>query len=118
MKRLSRIGVDRRALALQASQLAEHLERQYRDREVYWRTRARSRFGILPSGGVDISIIIDSMDRSKYKYPRTSVLQAKELQDFRRPAMDVTGVIVHGHMVMLALGEPVLAKDSSWMLSH
>ena len=94
---------------------AEHLERQYRDRVVYWRARSCSRLKTpLPSNHVVVAMILDAIDHSKFKYPRSRVFASKELSTYIRPTMDVMGCLVHGHSCFLALSEPFLPKGSSF----
>ena len=103
------------------AEFERHLQRQYSDRTIYWAARSASRILSLPSGRRTIAMITDAIDHGKYRYPRSQVTTSKELSGFLRPAMDCTTVIVHGHLVLNALSEPYLRKDSSWsteLLSH
>ena len=104
-------------------QYNKHLDRQYRDRTVYWKSRAASRLRSL-SGGIGfqtICCIIDGMDKSKFRFPRTLYMQSKELHGMTRPSLEMVGSLVHGHCLILTISDPRVHKDSSAIcdiLSH
>ena len=69
---------------------------------------------MLPTGGFTICIIIGGIDRSKFRYPRSRVVNSKQFSSFVRPCMDMVAAITHGHHTILALSEPWVKKDSSF----
>ena len=89
--------------------LAAHLTQQYRDRQIYWSLRGSSRLRSL----VHVTLILDGMDQCKFCYPRSSVLQAKDLCNFQRPKLQVTGCLLHGYILLFAVSDFFHAKDSS-----
>ena len=69
-----------------------HLRQQYHDRLVYWHLRW---FSQQKNRSV-LTIIIDSMDKSKLAWPQYSFRKPKCLQRLRRPRLVVTCAIAHG----------------------
>ena len=110
-----RLGSDRVARTAQMLQYSRHLERQYADRMCYWRTRAASRLRALSPGfGLQtLCMIVDGMDKSKFRFPRTLLMQSKDLQGLQRPSLEMTACIAHGHALLLAIGDLRIHKDSS-----
>ncbi len=78
-----------------------HLQDQYRDRLIYWNIRFWSR---RPESNV-LSIIIDSMDKTKACWPQYTFRKNKELDKFRRPRLVITCVIAHGYCCDFYLAE-------------
>ena len=111
---IKKLKQDRRAQVRQQDEYARHLSRQYRDRCVYWASRSLSRQMFGPDGRCTLVIIVDSMDRAKFKFPRSPCMSSKELTSFNRPNVDLTACICHGHSVLLCLAEGTVLKDSSW----
>ena len=111
---LKRLGDDRSAYRRQMSEFSRHLTRQYNDRLMYWKSRARSRLPSLPSGSRSIVAIVDGMDHAKYRWPRSSNMISKDFASFVRPHLDCTGLLCHGHCAVLALSEGFVQKDASW----
>lgn len=111
MKKLSQ---DELARSAQAALWAKHLQQQFRDRQAYWNARSMSRLGHNFSGQKTIALILDSMDRSKWAIPRSSVLSSKSMHGLARPVMDCTGCIVHGSFAMVAFCEPHIQKGGDW----
>ena len=69
----------------------------------------------MPSGTQTVCLIMDAIDHNKFRYPRSKqVMSSKEFSSFIRPAMDLTAVLCHGHLVLLCLSEPFVPKNSSW----
>jgi len=66
------------------------------------------------SGQKTLTIIIDSMDRSKWALPRSEALMSKHLGTMHRPNLDVTAAICHGHLCAIYFAEPSIVKGSSW----
>ena len=71
----------------------EHLREQYRDRLIYWNLRQWSR---QPESNV-LTIIIDSMDKTKAAWPQYTFQKDKRLDKFIRPKLVITVVIAHGY---------------------
>ena len=106
---------NRSAIVAQQKQWTAHLDRQYADRVQYWTCRSSSRLGNYDGNGCrTISIIIDSMDRTKWAVPRAAALATKELGNLQRPVLDVTLLLAHGHMCGVLMGDPRVSKGSSW----
>jgi hypothetical protein len=59
-------------------------------------------------------MILDGMDKGKYKFPRSLNMTSKEFAGCIRPALDAHGVIAHGHLAAMVLSDNFVAKDSSW----
>ncbi|CAE7660716.1 unnamed protein product [Symbiodinium sp. CCMP2592] len=113
LKKLSR---DRVAHAAQMQLYNVHLRRQYNDRVVYWKARAQSRAAAVGTNGYQtICLIVDGMDKSKFRWPRSLAMEAKEFSNFVRPNIELVACIVHGHTVVLATSEQWVCKDSSAM---
>ena len=112
---IKRLSDDRTARDAQIKLYSQHLRKQYQDRVIYWQSRSCSRLrSILPWGGFNLTVILDGVDHSKFRYPRSAIFRSKEFSTMSRPAMDVHGVLAHGHGAYLALSEPFTPKDSSW----
>ena len=71
--------------------LTDHIEKQWRDRMVYWRMRADS----AQSGSKWICIIIDGADQAKFRVLK-AVETPKSLDGIERPKMKVMGALAHG----------------------
>ncbi len=109
------------ARVAQCAQWSKHMDRQFADRRVYYDHRAMSRLGEDLSGQKTLSIILDSMDHSKWAIPRSSVLSSKTFGNMARPNLDCTGCIVHGHYVCIGFAENHIVKGSDWtieLLTH
>lgn len=111
---LRKLQSDRLAHEAQTKLYGAHIRHQYEDRVLYWSTRSQSRLGTLQHGYRVICCILDGMDKSKFRCPRSINVQAKEFASFVRPAVDVHGVLTHGHMAALYLSDANIPKDSSW----
>ena len=97
-------------------QHSQHLKRQYADRMTYWRSRAQSRLRSVNASGFEtVCLIIDAMDKSKFRFPRTLLMQSKDLEGLQRPSLEMTACIAHGRCLVLAVGGPRIHKDSSAM---
>ena len=84
-----------------------HLCRQYRDRQVYWSHRCKSRDdAVTGAPATFISCIIDSMDQQKHSCPRSEAMASKEFNSWNRPRLQSTTLIVHGHCVITGLSPP------------
>ena len=91
-----------------------HLERQYKDRTTYWDSRMESRLKTTLSSGMQtISAIVDGLDHSKMRWPRSFACNSKEWGQFVRPNLDLTACIIHGHAVMLTATWPWVEKAAS-----
>ena len=75
-----------------------------------------SRQRTLTTDGLQtVCVIIDAMDKSKFRFPRSLLMQAKDLQNLQRPTLEMTAALVHGHMLCLCVAKPHVHKDSSAM---
>ena len=97
-----------RARRVQQQMLYDHLHSQCRDRVIYWHSRGQAR-----ARGLEIVLIQDGMDQSKFQAPRSSLVRAKVFESFNKPRLHMAGVICHGRHVALYLSEPDVAKDSN-----
>ncbi len=82
-----------------------HLRQQYHDRLLYWHLRwfshqyrSQSPASSLqrPASRSVLTIIIDSMDKSKLVWPQYSFRKPKSLDNLKRPRMVCTLAIAHG----------------------
>ena len=78
---------------LAAKRWHEHLIAQYRDLLIYWNLRMWSR---LAESDV-LTIIIDSMDKTKCCWPQYTFRLNKALDKYVRPRICITCVIAHGY---------------------
>ena len=112
LKRLRRNLPARKA---QMDTYRAHLRKQYEDRVRYWKSRSDSRMAEATSEGVmRIAVTIDSIDHSKFAWPRATAMDAKEFGQFIRPTLGVTAALIHGYAVLFFVSEPHMAHDSSW----
>lgn len=90
-----------------------HLRAQYRDRVVYWQNRGNSR----ARSESMITMICDSMDQSKFFFPRGahSEFRSKELGPMQRPKCHITCCLVHGFFLLFTVSPADVRKDSSTM---
>ena len=111
---IRKLAGDKRARDCQMAQLSKHLDKQYRDRVAYWKARSNSRMRLpLSSGYRSYCLIMDGLDHSKFRVPRSRVFASKEFASLHRPVMDFTGILVHGCAAFGILTETMTAKDSS-----
>ena len=84
-----------------ARALREHLRSQYLDRCVYWSLRfASATYSLI------LCIIIDSMDKTKFAWPRYPFSRkSHELDSFVRPKMVLTAAIAHGWCANVLLAQ-------------
>ena len=92
------------------------MERQSRDRNVYWNARALSRLGCDQDGKRILTLILDSMDHSKWMIPRSKIFGSKAFSGMVRPCMGCTGLLAHGHLVMVAFSEGHIVKGANWTI--
>ena len=94
-----------------------HLDRQYKDRMIYWERRGISRLCAQSTPdeatGPVLTCILDSMDASKHAWPRSRALGSKDFQSFVRPRLTHTSVICHGRCVYSILSPPDMPANSS-----
>ena len=92
----ARNSIQSRLTAARALQI--HYRDQYADRCLYWSMRHASRLreNVLV-------IIIDSMDKTKFAWPRYPWRTPKELSDFIRPRLVLTAAMAHGYCTCLYL---------------
>jgi hypothetical protein len=97
--------------------LEAHLNRQYRDRQVYWAARSQSRISAAQSlgtlGEFQICCILDSMDAQKHSWPRSKTMYSKEFSSFNRPRLSQPSLLVHGFGVTMALSPHTTSTNSS-----
>ena len=90
----------------------KHLDDQFRDRVVYWKSRSDSR-----SHAGSLTLIVDGMDQAKCSLPRNaSLLKAKIFDGLQRPRLHLSAVIAHGHFIALFLTESDVPKDSNYCI--
>ena len=80
----------------------------------YWQSRSLSRLGLQSSGDQTIVITLDSMDHSKYAYPKSLAMQSKDFGNFVRPCLTCTAALIHGFGTVIVLAEPYVHQTSSW----
>ena len=108
---IKEMGHHLRARKAQRELFNTHLQRQYADRQEYWRKRAASRLH-----STEILMIVDSMDQAKFTYPRGNVYRSKDLATLQRPRAHITGIICHGYFVLFSVSGQDLPKDSTTMV--
>lgn len=111
---MKKLSSHKEALAFQSRLWGQHMEKQFADRQTYWRYRSYSRHGADINGRPTVCLIIDSMDHCKWSVPRTSVLAAKSMNGLIRSILTCAGIIIHGHLVATILGHPGVAKGGNW----
>ena len=110
---IKKIGHCPPARRAQHAMLQKHLDRQHRDRQVYYAARARSRLGATTLGEIEITAILDSMGNQMYSWPRSPCMSSKEFGSFHRPPLTATGLLIHGHLAMMALSPNLVTSGSS-----
>lgn len=118
---LRRLKKSYEAKQLQLQVYKNHLEKQYADRTTYWESRGRARLGTNADGSRHLTLALDSMDHSKFAYPRDMSMTSKEFSNWVRPTLSVTGILNHGHSCGLYVSECFVSADSSWsceVVSH
>ncbi|CAK9011591.1 Modification methylase ScrFIA [Durusdinium trenchii] len=118
---LRRLKKSYEAKQLQLQVYKNHLEKQYADRTTYWESRGRARLGTNADGSRHLTLALDSMDHSKFAYPRDMSMTSKEFSNWARPTLSVTGILNHGHSCGLYVSECFVSADSSWsceVVSH
>ena len=112
---IRKMGNDCLQRKAQLRMLAHHLHKQYQDRTEYWSCRARSRLPATSNGLKSLTIIVDSIDHNKLKYPKAPFLEAnKDFASLQRPHLDLTCAIAHGHGIYVFASEPHLPKNANW----
>lgn len=100
------------AHAQAADRYMRHLGGVFADRQVYAQTKIRAKVqrDIL-------CCIIDSMDKSKFRLPRFAQGRTpKPLENKKRPELEFTTCIMHGHSVNIFLGDAEQSAGSDWSL--
>ena len=110
---IRKCGHNPAAAQAQHHQLQLHLKRQHADRQCYWASRSRSRLGATTLGECEVTCILDSMDAQKHAWPRSRSMSCKEFSSFNRPRMTSTTLLVHGHLVLVALSPHTCTSGSS-----
>ena len=111
---MKRLGGNQNALDAQSKLWGEHMALQYADREIYWSNRSMSRLQKDLDGESTLTLIIDSMDHSKWALPRSALLAAKQFNSMVRPHLDCTAVIIHGHLLAIAFAENHVIKGANY----
>ena len=60
-----------------------------------------------------MTCVLDTMDHSKFAFPKAEGLNSKSFSQFIRPCISCTGCIIHGHCALLVLTLPNSKHDSS-----
>lgn len=95
-----------------ADEYMRHLSGVFADRQAYmqYKWRAIHQRDLL-------TIMIDSMDRSKFKLPRFPYGRCpKALENRKRPDLEVTAAICHGRGVYVFVSDEDAASGSDWSL--
>ncbi|CAK9085679.1 unnamed protein product, partial [Durusdinium trenchii] len=94
--------------------LLGHYTSSWRDREVYWLARARSR-----GQGDLITMIIDSYDRQKLllpKYPYSRTPKGTTYESIRRTGLMLTASLVHGWGAYIFISDEGMPCGANWTL--
>ena len=95
-----------------ADEYMRHLSGVFADRQAYMQYKWRA----IHQRDV-ITIMIDSMDRSKFKLPRFPYGRCpKALETRKRPDLEVTAAICHGRGVFVFVADEDGATGSDWSL--
>jgi hypothetical protein len=89
-----------------------HLSGIFADRQVYGQTkwRAKTQKDIL-------CCIVDSMDKSKFRLPRFAAGRTpKTLETKKRPELEFTTCIMHGHSINVFVTDSEQSTGSDWSL--
>lgn len=96
-----------------AERLKEHLRMQYTDRCLYWSLRWASKQGSLNV----LTVIIDSMDKSKFGIPQwPHGVKPKLLDELIRPTLTLTGCMAHGCATCLFLADETVSHGADAFL--
>lgn len=89
-----------------------HLGGVFCDRQVYAQTKIRAKVQ-----GDILCCIVDSMDKSKFRLPRFAQGRTpKPLENKKRPELEFTTCIMHGHSVNIFLADAEQSCGSDWSL--
>ena len=95
-----------------ADEYMRHLSGIYADRQVYSQYKLRS-----TNQRDIINLIVDSMDRSKFKLPRWPGGRCpKSMETRKRPDMELTAVLCHGRALFVFLTDEDATTGSDWSL--
>lgn len=95
-----------------ADQYMRHLSGIFADRQTYGQLKWRA----IHQKDI-ICMIIDSMDRSKFRMPRfPDGRRPKSLETRKRPELEVTAAIVHGRAVLVYVTDEDATTGSDWSL--
>ena len=97
----------------QVAELQKHLARQYADRQCYWHCRSLSRLGASSSRPTTVTAIIDSMEAAKHSWPKTPTMFSKEFNNWGRPRLSSTSLLIHGHLALTVLSPHFVSSNSS-----
>ena len=111
LKAAIRSAPDMATKTRQAEFYNQHLQRQWRDRLIYWRVRALSR----EKDGGWLCIMIDGADQAKFR-----VLKAQrwpsDFDGVHRPKVQVVGCLAHGYECSFNIREEDVGKGSEFTL--
>ena len=103
------LGADAQGRLKQRHLYDMHLRGQYEDRQQYWRARSIAR-----SLQEKVAcMVLDAMDQSKFAWPRSFRIGAKEFESFTRPRSHIYGGLCHGHYSLLTISHADTCKGSS-----
>ena len=83
----------------------EHLQRQWRDRLLYWRVRALSQ----EKDGTWLCIMIDGADQAKFQVLKASRWPS-DFDGVHRPKVQVVGCLAHGYECSFTMREEDIGK--------
>ena len=112
LKSKIRTSKDISAHAQAADRYMRHLGGVFADRQVYAQTKIRAKVqrDVL-------CCIVDSMDKSKFRLPRFAQGRTpKPLENKKRPELEFTACIMHGHSVNVFLADAEQSSGSDWSL--
>ena len=120
LKQKMRSAATHAARCQRAEEYARHLEKTWRDRQVYWRMRGASGQGETPAPGGGPSrdwlvIIIDGADQAKFRVMK-AVAWPKAIAGEHRPKMKVVGALAHGHEMSFNFVEENVPKGSNLII--
>eukprot|EP00435_Cladocopium_sp_Y103_P018893 s3522_g4.t1 len=107
-------AVDFQEYARLSDELPFHYSQQWKDRQVYWLARSRSR-----TERDVITMIIDSFDHCKLmlpRFPNRRTPKSSVYDSIKRTSMTLTCCICHGWGIYFFLADEGLPQGSNWTL--
>ncbi len=112
LKSKVRCAKDINSHAQAADRYMRHLGGVFADRQVYAQTKVRAKVQ-----GDILCCIVDSMDKSKFRLPRFAQGRVpKPLENKKRPELEFTTCIMHGHSINVFLADAEQSSGSDWSL--